>query len=151
MYGSCHAVMEIYGVLRRPAPRDCQYSVVCCLYWQSKEMMGFSLWTSKAGPLARRGGSGGAREHGLQGWAGSVRTAACAGAGPLTRALWGAAAPRRYPVTRQAPQAGRAVRLPMKYDGLTAKAAGVTCFQTLHLEVIILLDASYNLWCCWLW
>ena len=31
---------------------------------------------------------------------------------------------------------GQGVRLTMKYDGLTAEAGGVTCFQTLHLEVI---------------
>lgn len=49
------------------------------------------------------------------------------------------------PVTKQAQQIGQVVRVTVKYDGLTAEAAGVTCFQTLHLEVIMLLDGSYNL------
>lgn len=48
-------------------------------------------------------------------------------------------------MTKQAQQIGQGVRVTVKYDGLTAEAAGVTCFQTLHLEVIMLLDASYNL------
>ena len=80
-----------------------------------------------------------------QDWAGFGRTAACVGAGPLAQALGEAAAPRSCPVIKPAQQIGQGVRLTMKYDGLTAEAAGVTCFQTLHLEVIILLDASYNL------
>lgn len=46
---------------------------------------------------------------------------------------------------KQARPIGQGVRLTMKYDGLTAEAGGMTCFPTLHLEVIILLDASYNL------
>lgn len=48
-------------------------------------------------------------------------------------------------MTKQAQQIGQGVRVTVKYDGLTTEAAGVTCFQTLHLEVIMLLDASYNL------
>jgi hypothetical protein len=68
-----------------------------------------------------------------------VRTAAWAGAGLHAWLFEGQRA------IRQAQQIGQGVRLTMKYDGLTAEAGGVTCFQTLHLEVIILLDASYNL------
>lgn len=50
-----------------------------------------------------------------------------------------------HPVKQEVQRIRRGVRLTVKYDRLTAKAGGVTCFQTLHLEVIILLDASYNL------
>lgn len=75
-----------------------------------------------------------------------ARTTACGGAGPLTRgcAPRGAARQSRL-VIKQGRPIGQSVRLTMKYDGLTAEAGGVTCSQTLHLEVIILLDASYNL------
>ena len=65
--------------------------------------------------------------------------------GTPRRALREAAAHRSCPAVTQARQIGQGVRLTMKYDVLTAEAAGMTCFQTLHLEVIILLDASYNL------
>lgn len=60
-------------------------------------------------------------------------------------APWEAASHRSCSVIKEAQHIGQGVRLTTKYDGLTAEAGGVTCFQTLHLEVIILLDASYNL------
>lgn len=59
-------------------------------------------------------------------------------------ALWCSPSARQQAI-RQARQIGQGVSLTMKYDGLTGEDGSVTCFQTLHLEAIILLDASYNL------
>lgn len=88
------------------------------------------------------------RRVGLQGGRGGLlgRPSACVGPGPLGRArALGGDSSRSCPAMKQARPIGQGVRLTMKYDGLTAEAGGMTCFPTLHLEVIILLDASYNL------
>lgn len=108
-------------------------------------------WTPGSGGEAAGAPVNMAGRKAEQDWVGFGRSAACVGAGPLAWAPWQAAAPRSCLVIKPAWQMGQGVRLTMKYDGLTTEAAGVTCFQTLHLEVIILLDASYNLWWCWLW
>lgn len=108
-------------------------------------MLGCSLGTSGAGSLAQKERQQAGQCTAAVGPGRLCGATAWVGAGTLTRALGEAAAPRSRPAIKQAESIGQGVRLTMKYDGLTAKAAAVTCFQTLHLEVIILLDASYNL------